>query len=133
MRFLKRLLLIFLLAVSVMASTVSSCSLLCREINPDDVPIYPNAQDVKQEEPILGGIETYQWSFNTTDKPEDVWQYYKEKLVDDWNGSDHSTPQSSEKDVMIEGCWFYYFRINSTSVDDTTYNITIEFSRQPYY
>ncbi|MBX3038527.1 MAG: hypothetical protein KF758_16570 [Anaerolineales bacterium] len=133
MRVLKRSLLIFLLAISVMANTVTSCSLFCIEIDPEDVPIYPNAQDVKQEEPILDGVEIYQWSFNTTDDPEDVWQFYKEKLVDDWNGSDHSIPQSSEKDVMIKGCRFYYFKINSTSVSDTTYEITIEFSRQYYY
>jgi hypothetical protein len=133
MQFIKRSLLISLLVISVMASSITSCSLLCREINPEDVPIYPNAQDVKQLEPILDGIEIYQWTFSTTDKPEEVWEFYREKLVGDWNGSDHSIPQSGEKDVMIEGCWFYYFRINSTSVDDITYNIKVEFSRQPYY
>jgi hypothetical protein len=133
MQFIKRSFLVFILVINVMASSLASCSLLCREINREDVPIYPNAQDVNELEPIRDGIEIYQWTFSTTDTPEEVWQFYKEKLVDDWNGSDHSVPQSSEKDVMIKGCWFYYFKINSTSIDDTTYNITIEFSRQPYY
>lgn len=116
---------------SVMASTITSCS-TCTEINPEDIPIYPNAQDIKQEKPILGGIEIYRWSFTTTDKPEKVWQFYKEKMVDEWHGSDHSARQSNEKDVMIEGCFFYYFKMKSTPINDTTYNIAIEFSRQPY-
>jgi hypothetical protein len=115
----------------VIASTITSCS-LCKEINPEDIPMYPNAQDIKQEEPILGGIEIYTWSFTTTDDPEKVWQFYKEKMVNEWNGSDHSIPQSTEKDVMIEGCFFNYFKMNSTPIDATTYNITIQFSREPY-
>ena len=99
----------FVFMASVMASTISSCS-LCTKINPEDIPIYPNVQHIKKDEPILGGIEIYKWSFTTTDKPEKVWQFYKRKMVDEWNGSDHSSPQSNEKDVMIQGCLFSYPR-----------------------
>ena len=94
--------------------------------------MYPNAQDIKQDEPMIDGIEVYKWSFTTTDSPEKVWEFYKDKTINEWKGSDHSLPQSNEKDVMIEGCLFYYFKMESDSIDDTTYNITIQFSREPY-
>ncbi len=110
---------------------ITSCS-SCTEINPEDIPIYPNAQNIKQEEPIIDGIEIYKWSFTTTDNPEKVWRFYKEKMVDEWNGSDHSNPQSSEKDVMIKGCLFYYFKLNNTTSDNITYDFTVEFSREAY-
>ena len=113
------------------AVVITSCS-LCTEINPEDIPIYPNAHDIKQEEPIIDGIEIYKWSFSTTDEPEKVWQFYKEIMVDEWNGSDHSDPRTSEKDVMVKGCLFYYFKLNSTTSDNKTYDFTIEFSREPY-
>ena len=131
MRSIHHSLIFFFFIAGVIASAVTSCS-LCTEINPEDIPIYTNAQDIKQEEPILGGIEIYKWSFTTTDKPEKVWQFYKEKMVDEWNGSDHSAPQSNEKDVMIKGCFFYYFKLNNTSSDNKTYNFTVEFSKEPY-
>ena len=116
-----------------LASMMISCSSsACTEINPEDIPIYPNARDIKQAEPTIDGGELYTWSFTTTDNPEEVWQFYKDKMINQWNGVDHSVPQSTEKDVMIKGCLFYYFTLNSTSVDDTMYNITIQFSREAY-
>jgi hypothetical protein len=114
------------------ASMLTSCSLFCTEINLEDIPMYPNAQNIKQDEPMIDGIEIYTWCFTTTDSPEKVWEFYKEKMVNDWKGSDHSLPQSTEKDVMIKGCLYYYFKMNSAPIDATTYNITIQFSREPY-
>ena len=129
MRKLTRVLMLFFIA-----SMISSCS-WCTEINPEKIPMYPNAHDINQEAPIIGGIDTYSWSFTTTDNPEKVWKFYEDKLLFMWSPFDsyQTFSQSNEKDMMIKGCQFYYFTMSSTPIDTTTYNIAIQFTSQYYY
>ncbi len=120
----------------IMSSTIS-CSPMprtdCVEIFGDDIPVYPNAENLTKEGPIKDWRETYTWEFTTTDKPEDVWQFYVDELVPNWDGEDHSSLSNPEEKslYLTKACLFTFFILNITTIDNTTYRITIHLYKEP--
>ncbi len=101
------------------------------EIDSSEVPIYTNAQNVLQEEPITEDItEVYSWSFSSSDAPDIVWQFYVDEMSQRWGFYDASSPQSIYKSLMVHSCPFYYLEMTSTQTDSTTYNYIIKFSKE---
>jgi hypothetical protein len=106
----------------------------CVEISGEDIPDYPNAQNLVKDGPIKDWRETYTWEFTTTDSPDKVWQFYGDKLVEKWHGEDHSFPRTPEKKELYlkKACMFTFFIMNSRSIDDdSTYQITIHLYKEP--
>jgi len=100
----------------------------CIEISGEDIPDYPNAQNLVKDRPIKDWHETYTWEFTTTDNPNKVWQFFSDKLVEKWHGADYSSPQSPEEKQLYlkKACMFTFFIMNSRSIyDDSIYQITI--------
>ena len=101
------------------------------EIDSSDVPIYANAQNISQTGPITeDATEVYSWSFSSNDAPEVVWQFYLDEMSQRWGFYDTSSPQSSEKSLIVQSCPFYYLEMTSTPIDSTTYNYVIKFSKE---
>ena len=111
-------------------SIASSCSdMMFRknlDIAVDDIPVYPNAQNVTREGPVSIGMgDVYIWSFTTKNAPDDVWQFYVDEMSSKWGfygGSDYS--------LIVQSCPFYYLRMESTSIDNETYGIKIKFGEE---
>jgi hypothetical protein len=124
--------------LSFILSSMIACSpthqAKCVEISGDDIPVYPNAENLTKEGPIKDWRETYTWVFSTTDSPEKVWQYYGDELMQKWSGEDHSFPQTPEmKELYLKkACMFTFLIMNSESIDDgSTYRITINLYKEP--
>jgi len=127
----------FLITI-ILVTGLSSCDPIFSpslEITADDIPVYPNAQNITREGPLsitdIGGI-AYTWKFTTNDTPEVVWRFYIEKMSHKW-GFYGSSPQSEDKTLIVNSCPFYYLEMTSTLVDIKTYSIAINFVRQLYY
>jgi len=101
------------------------------EIDPSDVPIYANAQNVSLKGPITeDATEVYSWSFSSNDAPEVVWQFYLNEMSQRWGFYDVSSPQSPQRSLIVQSCPFYYLEMTSTPIDSTTYNYVIQFSKE---
>jgi hypothetical protein len=114
--------------------TIFSCETIFwpqMEINVDDIPVYPNAQNITREGPETKIPEIYTWNFKTNDSPEVVWQYYVDEMSRRWGFYDTSSPQFDDKSLIVKSCPFYYLDMTSTSIDKTTYSITVKFGKQP--
>jgi len=114
--------------------TIFSCDSIFRpqlEIKADDIPIYPNAQNVKRDEPKTNIPEIYVWNFTTSDSPEMVWQFYVNEMSHKWGFYDTSSPKFGDRSLIVNSCPFYYLDMTSTSIDRTTNSITIKFGKQP--
>jgi hypothetical protein len=122
--------------VLVLASVIISCSPKCIDIYPEDIPMYPNVQNIVQDEPIIDWRKTYTWNFTTTDTPEKVWQFYLDEMVPKWDGLE-TTFQHSPETTEINGiilkkcCYFTYLQMFYTLIDSTTYRITIQLVKEP--
>ena len=111
-------------------SFASSCSdMVFRknlDISAEDIPLYPNAQNIAREGPVSIGMgDVYIWNFTTKDTPEDVWQFYVDEMSSKWGfygGSDYS--------LIVQSCPFYYLEMESASLDNENYSITIKFGEE---
>ena len=101
------------------------------DIKPNEIPIYPNAQSITQEEPILDGYELYRWSFITNDTPDKVWSFYADKMSNKWGFYDTSSEKFNDHSLVVKSCPFYHLSMTDTSIDDKTYKIFIEFGKEP--
>ena len=125
---------ILLLIMSSMISCSPTPQTDCIEIFGDDIPVYPNAENLTKEGPIKDWRETYTWVFVTTDSPDKVWQFYGDKLIEKWEAEDHSFPRTPEKKELYlkKACMFTFFIMESKSIDDdSTYRITIHLYKEP--
>ena len=101
------------------------------EIDPSEVPIYANAQNVSQGGPITeDAAEIYSWSFSSNDAPDVVWQFYLDEMSQRWGFYDVSSPQSSQRGLIVQSCPFYYLEMSSTLIDSTTYSYVIQFTKE---
>ncbi len=105
-------------------------------INPDEIPIYPNAQGVVREGPLhyappdavdQGWAEAYYvWRFTTSDPPDAVWAYYVGQMRRRWGFDDWSSPQSDPREMVVtQTCPFYSFFMTSKATDSASYSITL--------
>ncbi|MGD0174567.1 MAG: hypothetical protein ABSC61_09145 [Anaerolineales bacterium] len=100
-------------------------------INVDEVPMYPNAHNIINEEPLKNTFEVHKWKFTTIDTPEMVWKFYVYEMGRRWGFYDSSSPQSAEKSLIVHSCPFYSLDMTSTSIDTNTYSITIRLLKEP--
>jgi len=105
----------------------------CVEIYGEDIPIFPNAQNITKDGPIKDWRESYTWDFTTTDNPEKVWEFYVNELTEKWGGVDFSSTQTPEEKVLHleKACKFTYLIITTSPIDATTYRITIKLFKEP--
>lgn len=125
-------LLVRTMIVLLLLSLISSCSAPFGkhlDIDADEVPVYPNAQNVIQEshDPDMGQDYFYTWSFTTSDTPDDVWQFYVDEMSRRWDIYDVSSPQLDDYSLTVKSCPIYYLNMIVVSNDEQTYNIVIEF------
>jgi hypothetical protein len=102
------------------------------DISVDDVPVYPNAQNVVREDRGREGLADYisTWSFTTLDTPSEVWQFYVGEMGREWGFYDVSSPQSNDYSLVVKSCPFYYLTMTSTSADSEKYAIVIQFAKE---
>ena len=105
----------------------------CVKISGEDIPDYPNAQNLVKDGPNKDWRETYRWDFTTSDSPQEVWKFYVDELGPTWHGEDHSNPQKPEENKLYlkKACNFVFFIVNSESIDSATYRITIQLDIEP--
>ncbi len=124
------------IAALVLGSLLWSCDTRTGMIiDPDEIPIYPNAQGVAREGPThyapdavgLGWAEAiYVWRFTTNDPPEAVWRYYQSEMRRRWGFYAVSSPQSDHKELMLsDNCPFYDLLMTSKPTDSASYSITL--------
>src|SRR5215510_6154532 len=90
----------------------------CITISREDIPDYPNAQNLVKEGPIKDWRETYTWSFETTDTPETVWKFYVDRLSEKWRGEDRTWVKTPEKKELYldKACKYTYLILTSKYV-----------------
>jgi hypothetical protein len=120
---------LFVLSLNSACATVFGKHL---DITVDEVPVYPNAQNVVRENQGPEGFEEYiyTWSFTTSDTPDDVWQFYADEMGREWGFYDVSSPQSDDYSLIVKSCPFYYVDMTNTVDDDGSYNIIITFGKE---
>jgi hypothetical protein len=104
----------------------------CVKIIGEDIPVYPNAQNLTKDGPIKDWRETYTWSFETTDTPETVWKFYIDRLSEKWRGEDRSWEKTPEKKELYldKACKFTYLIMTSESVENK-YKILLQLFSEP--
>ncbi len=125
------------LAVGILGSLLGSCSpfgMRTLEVNVDDMPVYPNAQNLTREGP-LGQVTSptgyvyaeaeYIWRFTTSDTPDAVWQFYLRELGRKWGFYQTSAAGSEPREAISNSCMFYAFSMTSKPIDSTAYSITL--------
>ena len=115
------------LAVFILSLILLACGNPYRhlEIDADEIPIYPNAQNITREGPTTDVYEAYTWSFATTDTPETVWQFYVDEIGRRWKF------HAGDYRLTIQSCPLYYVIMTSEPADGETYHIKIKFSQDP--
>jgi hypothetical protein len=105
----------------------------CVKIYGEDIPDYPTAQNLVKNGPIKDWRETYTWSFETTDAPEKVWNFYVDALSEQWEGEDRSWEKTPEKKELHLGkaCLFTYIIMTSQPIDESKYEILIQLFSEP--
>jgi hypothetical protein len=99
------------------------------EISKDDIPLYPNAINMKMEEDI-SAIEKYYWIFTTYDDPELVWNYYYNYFKSRWNISDTTRRDNGEYSIFVKSCPFYSLTLKTLEKDNQVHEITIIFQKE---
>ncbi len=118
-----------LLAPIILGIMLSSCA---PEINVNDIPVYPKARNITREGPLTAIPEfTYVWRFTTNDAPDVVWQFYTTEMSRKWGFDDQT--QFQDRTLSLNSCPFYYLDMTSTSIDSTTYAITVKFHKEVCY
>ena len=98
------------------------------KINANDIPVYPNAQNITREEPPMVSI----LEFTTSDDPEIVWKYYVDVMWRKWGFREYPL-QQGDKRLVVAKCNSYDFYMTSTQFDSNTYNITLQLEVVPYH
>jgi hypothetical protein len=124
--------LLHLLAIVALVSMAAAC--IARphlEINPQQMPIYPNAQDMIYTAPATepGLTADYTWQFTTSDSPEAVWEFYRKELGRRWR-FDKSTVSDVKWSVLTQSCPFYGFDMEATPAGESLSSITIRLHRE---
>jgi hypothetical protein len=99
------------------------------EIDADEIPVYPNAKNVSitHNEPIENNYRNADtWKFTTNDSPEVVWQFYIDEMENRWGFFEYPMRESPLR-LIIVSCPTYELNMVSSSVDNTTYQVTIQF------
>jgi hypothetical protein len=99
------------------------------EITKGDIPLYPNAQNVRTEENI-SAEEIYYWKFTTTDKPNKVWEYYKEYFYNRWEISDGKYIDNEYYSLSVLSCPFYTLKMEVDILPNNIYEINIIFIKE---
>ncbi len=124
------------LAAIVLAVLLSSCETRTEMIiNPDEIPIYPNAQGVIREGPLRsapdvvgygGAAAVYVWRFTTSDPPETVWRYYENEMGRRWDFHGTFAPQAVQQEMDVsQTCPFYALIMTSKATDSARYSIAL--------
>lgn len=107
---------------------ITGCGSRNLQIEPDEIPTYPNASHIARSGPTpIGFGESYTWEFETADTPDAVWNYFKLEMQQRWDFYE-SQPQNPGKLLIVQSCPFYYLEMNSEPVASSLYHVTISFS-----
>ena len=101
------------------------------EISADEIPIYPNAQNIIHEESVDNTLEIGTWKFTTNDDPETVWKFYVDEMGRRWDFFEWPLLPESSRRLIVRSCPAYEFDMTSTSIDAMTYGVTIQLSYDP--
>jgi hypothetical protein len=104
------------------------CGLTSKTVKIDEIPMYPNAQNIVYEKPPAEAFEFGTWTFTTTDDPDTVWKFYVDEMGRKWG----FTKSSSETLVLLNACQDYTFKMTSQPMDTVKYLITITVDYEPY-
>ena len=116
------------LAVFILSLILLACGNPYRhiEIGVDEIPVYPNAQNIAREGPTADIYKAYTWHFTTTDTPDTVWQFYVDEIGRKWK-----LLHTADYRLTVQSCPVYYLTMTSEPVDSETYLINIRFSQEP--
>ncbi len=104
------------------------------KINPSEIPVYPNAKIVSityNESAEANGIVNI-WKFTTNDTPDTVWKYYVDEMNRRWGFFEHPMTEFPLHLVVIS-CPTYGLVMTSSTIDNITYQVTIQFISRPCF
>ena len=99
------------------------------EIDSSEIPVYPNVKivSITYNEPAEYNNEIVStWKFTTNDAPETVWQFYVSEMGRKWGFYEWPLTESPLHLVVVS-CPTYNLYMTNSSIDSTTYQVTIQF------
>jgi hypothetical protein len=104
------------------------------EIDASEIPVYPNAKIVSityNESAEANGIVST-WKFTTNDTPETVWKYFVGEMGRKWGF--YEWPLTKHPlHLAVISCPTYELIMTSSTIDNITYQVTIQFMSRPCF
>lgn len=101
------------------------------EIDASEIPVYPNAKiiSITYNEPTefnrIKNIST--WKFTTNDAPETIWKFYVGEMGRKWGFYEWPLLPEFPSRLIIISCPTYELVMTNSTIDNITYQVTIQF------
>ena len=101
------------------------------EIDPSEIPVYPNAKIIsitynERGELNFRNEHVSTWEFTTNDAPDTVWEFYVDEMGHKW-GFFEWPLMESPLHLVVVSCPTYNLYMTNSTIDNTTYQVTIQF------
>ncbi|MDO9303269.1 MAG: hypothetical protein Q7T89_17905 [Anaerolineales bacterium] len=104
------------------------------EIDASEIPVYPNAKiiSITYDESAEANRIVSTWKFTTNDAPKTVWKYFVGEMSRRWGFFEHPLTEFPSR-LIIMSCPTYELNMTSSTIDNTTYQVTIQFISRPCF